>query len=51
MTAHYDLILRGGLLLDGTGAPGRLGDLAVTGDRIAAIGGLDGAPGRRENGV
>jgi len=48
MAAHYDFILRGGLLLDGSGAPGRQADLAVQGERIAAIGGLDGATGRRE---
>ena len=35
MTA--DLILTGGTLIDGSGVPGRLADLAVTGDRIAAI--------------
>ena len=32
------IILRGGTLIDGTGAPGRRDDLAIDGDRIVAIG-------------
>jgi N-acyl-D-aspartate/D-glutamate deacylase len=32
-----DLLLRHGLLIDGTGAPGRPADVAVTGDRISAV--------------
>lgn len=34
----YDILIRGGLLIDGTGAPGHSGDLAISGGRIAAIG-------------
>ena len=33
-----DLLLTGGLVLDGTGAEGVSGDVAVTGDRIAFVG-------------
>jgi N-acyl-D-amino-acid deacylase len=44
----YDLILRNGTLYDGSGAPGVVGDLAITGQTIAAVGKLDGAKGRRE---
>ncbi len=33
-----DLVIRGGFIVDGTGAPGRTGDLAVSGGRIAAVG-------------
>ena len=32
-----DLLLRQALLIDGTGAPGRPADVAVTGDRITAV--------------
>ena len=39
MTA-FDLVLRGGLLVDGTGAPGRMADVGVLGDRILAVGDL-----------
>ncbi|WZO99992.1 D-aminoacylase [Isosphaeraceae bacterium EP7] len=34
----YDLIVRNGRLVDGTGGPWRRGDLAIRGDRIAAMG-------------
>jgi N-acyl-D-amino-acid deacylase len=34
----HDILIRGGLLLDGTGAPGRPGDIAIRDARIAAIG-------------
>ncbi len=40
--AEFDVLLRGGDVLDGTGAPARRVDVAVTGDRIAAIGDLAG---------
>ena len=34
----YDILIRGGQLIDGSGAPGHTGDLAVAGGRIVAIG-------------
>ena len=34
----YDLIIRGGRIVDGTGNPWSRGDLAIRGDRIAAVG-------------
>ncbi len=45
--AKYDLILRGGRIVDGAGNPWFKGDLAVRGDRIAAVGGLGEATARR----
>src|SRR5467141_1568174 len=36
----FDLLLRGGLLVDGTGAPGRSADVGVLGDRIVTVGDL-----------
>jgi N-acyl-D-amino-acid deacylase len=41
----YDLILRGGTIVDGTGAAAYVGDVAVIGDAIAAVGDLGDAVG------
>jgi N-acyl-D-amino-acid deacylase len=38
--ADFDLIIRGGDIIDGTGAPRRRADVGVRGDTIAAIGDL-----------
>src|SRR5262245_16699556 len=35
---RYDILIRGGLLIDGSGAAPAHGDLAIRGGRIAAIG-------------
>ncbi|RLC58204.1 MAG: D-aminoacylase [Chloroflexi bacterium] len=43
----YDLLIRGGSVVDGTGSPGVPADVAVRGDRIAAIGDLAGEPALR----
>jgi len=45
--ARYDLIIRGGSVVDGTGAPRRRAAIAVEKGRIAAIGDLGGAEGSR----
>jgi len=36
--ARHDILIRGGLLFDGTGAAGKRGDVAVRDGRIAAVG-------------
>ncbi len=43
---NYDLIVRGGTVYDGSGAPGARADVAVRGDRIVAVGDLGGAHAR-----
>ena len=40
---HYDLILAGGTLHDGTGSAAVVGDVAIVGDSIVAVGDLGGA--------
>ena len=43
---QYDLFIKNGLVIDGSGRPGYRADIAIKGDRIAAIGKL----GRLKNG-
>jgi N-acyl-D-amino-acid deacylase len=43
----HDLVIRGGTVVDGSGAPARRADVAIDGDRIVAVGNDVGA-GRRE---
>jgi N-acyl-D-amino-acid deacylase len=49
-TGHreYDVILRNGMIYDGSGSPPVTGDLAITGDTIAEMGSLSGARGKVE---
>ncbi len=47
-TASPDLVIRDALLIDGSGAPGVRGDLAVKDDRIVAMGDLTQTKGGRE---
>ena len=49
MAAHerYDVLVTGGTVIDGTGAPRVRADVAVAGDRIAAVGDLAGAQAAR----
>lgn len=44
---EYDLVLAGGRVVDGSGAPWFRADVAVRGDRIAAVGDLSQAKARR----
>ncbi len=46
--AKPDLVIRNARLIDGSGAPSQVGDLAVADDRIVALGALDGTRGARE---
>ena len=43
----YDLLIKDGIIYDGTGAPGHRGHVAITGDRIVAVGKVEGGA-RRE---
>jgi len=38
MATHYDLLIRNGTIIDGTGAPRVAADVAVSGDRIVEVG-------------
>ena len=44
----YDIIIRGGTVVDGTGSKGYAADIAVNGEKIAAIGDLSGETARHE---
>ena len=48
MTERFDLVIRNGIVVDGTRAPRYAADVAVSGDRIARIGSLGGARGELE---
>src|SRR5438477_5647035 len=43
----YDLLVRGGRIVDGTGNPWFVGDVAVRGDKIVAVGRVPPAPAKR----
>src|SRR5262245_46596008 len=40
---RYDVLIRNGRIVDGTGSPWFRGDIAIAGDRLAAIGAVPGA--------
>src|SRR5207302_10925898 len=46
--APYDLVIRNGKIVDGSGNPWFFGDLAVRGDQIVAVGRIPSAPAKRE---
>jgi len=41
-STRFDVLIRNGRIVDGTGAPWFRGDLGIVGDRIAAVGRVDG---------
>lgn len=43
VAAEYDVVIRNGRIVDGTGNPWFPGDVAIRGDRIVAVGRVDGA--------
>ena len=43
-----DIVIRHGTLVDGTGGPLRTADVAISGDRIAAVGDLGAVAAERE---
>jgi N-acyl-D-aspartate/D-glutamate deacylase len=46
-SATYDVLIRGGRIVDGSGNPSSVADLAIAGDRIAAVGELGDATAGR----
>ena len=46
--APYDLVIRNGKIVDGTGNPWTIGDVAIRGDRIVAVGRVPPAAAKRE---
>jgi N-acyl-D-amino-acid deacylase len=47
-TLQYDILIRNGLVVDGSGSLGHVADIAIKGDRIVRIGRLRNARGARE---
>jgi N-acyl-D-amino-acid deacylase len=48
LSAEFDVLIRNGMIYDGSGKSPTSGDVAINGDKIAALGKLDGARGKRE---
>src|ERR1044071_9400804 len=42
---HFDILIRNGDVIDGTGAPRKQADVGISGDAIARVGDLAHAPG------
>ena len=50
-TASYDLIIRNGHIIDGTGSPWYAADVGIRAGRIAALGGMENAAATRKVGM
>jgi len=48
VSQSYDVIIRNGRIVDGTGNPWFKGDIGISGDKIAYLGDLGDAAGKRE---
>jgi N-acyl-D-aspartate/D-glutamate deacylase len=46
--AEYDIILKNGMIYDGSGSEPYKGDIAINGDKIAAVGKIENAKGKQE---
>jgi hypothetical protein len=44
----YDVVLRGGTIYDGSSSAGYVGDVAIDGDTVVALGDIGKAKGRQE---
>jgi N-acyl-D-amino-acid deacylase len=47
-TADYDIVIRNGMIYDGSGSSPFAGDIAISADSIAAVGSLDQVKGKQE---
>ena len=43
----FDVIIKGGTVYDGSGAEGRIADVAIRGDRIAGVGNFENSQAKR----
>jgi N-acyl-D-amino-acid deacylase len=47
--SSYDIVIKGGTVIDGTGAPAREADVGIVGDRVVEVGDLSGTATRTIN--